>query len=244
MHTFLLIISISAGLSLILTGKYFKKNTYCNKPRLIKKATPETAQIYNYLISRSNTITGISIIFISLAGYILKSDLLMICALLIPGFASGMYALFQEKVITQKVPTIPVTLMIILFVVIIFALGAPYIETGVKIDDKQVKFSGIYSEKIQLQQVEKIQLLDTIPPIYLRTNGVSIGGNHKGYYSSRPLKGNLKLLLNSNQGPFIHLWLHTPERYVIVNFKDCKKTTDIYNQLKTATESVKNKFNP
>lgn len=235
----LLIVSFFMGFVSIVIGYAFRKNPYINikdKPRLMKVVTPETAALYAALTSPVYILGGIITCVAAVIAYLIKSDFLMLCAMLIPLFAAVIYCYYQEKVITQKVPVLYISLMSLLLFVVMLSLGVPYIETSVKVDDERVKFGGVYWENIELRRLDNVQLLDTLPSIGLRTNGVSISGNHKGYYLSRSLGGNVKLLLNSNFGPFIYLWTSEPKRCVIVNFRNREKTTAIYNQLKTLTE--------
>jgi hypothetical protein len=124
----------------------------------------------------------------------------------------------------------------LLVIVLVVFIGISYIETSITDDNEKINISGLYGEKILLNKFSKVYLIDTLPNIGIRTNGISIGTVNKGYFYSKSLQKNVKLLLHSNTKPYINI-ITTNKKHIIINFKNKDKILRIYNQLKELVEN-------
>lgn len=109
-------------------------------------------------------------------------------------------------------------------VFLVFAAREPHI----RINDKQVKISGLYGENIPKEDIQEVLLLNEIPPISIRTNGLGLGRIKKGYFKMKNI-GIVKLFLRSNKAPYI--LIKTKKRQFYINFKDPNETKNLYNQI-------------
>lgn len=140
------------------------------------------------------------------------------------------------KKFNRKIPTAFLVLFTILFIIIILLFGAAYIESDISIDNENVKISGIYSEKIPITELCDVFLVDTLPSIGYKTNGFSTGRINKGYFYSKSLDKNVKLLLHSESKPFIYI-IYANNKYVIINFWKQETTLQVYDKLKRLAQN-------
>lgn len=90
----------------------------------------------------------------------------------------------------------------LVFVVGLFAYG--YTENRISYDANYIEFSGSYGENISVDNIAKIELVNTLPKITSKTNGFAMGTVNKGYFRTK--NGEIvKLILNSDQKPIILL---------------------------------------
>jgi hypothetical protein len=89
----------------------------------------------------------------------------------------------------------------------------------------------MYGERIPIERLEQVFLADTLPDITLRVNGLGLGAIRKGYFRSRSLQKNVKLLLQAHGGPYLYV-IHSDNRFVIMNFRRREKTLEVYEQLR------------
>jgi hypothetical protein len=104
-------------------------------------------------------------------------------------------------------------------------------ESAVIVDDEQIRITGVYGERIPINELNQVFLADIVPNITLRTNGISAGRINKGYFRSSSLRKNVKLLLHTRKAPYLYI-IYGDSRYVILNFRDGEKTVEVYEKLK------------
>jgi hypothetical protein len=109
-------------------------------------------------------------------------------------------------------------------------------ESAVVVDNEQIGITGVYGERIPINELNQVFLADTIPNIILRTNGISAGRINKGYFRSSSLQKNVKLLLHTRGAPYLYI-IYEDNRYVILNFRDREKTLEVYEKLKGLVET-------
>ena len=115
----------------------------------------------------------------------------------------------------------------IIFIVVIIGIG--YIDNDIKIEDETFTVTGMYGVEWDIADIETVELMDTLPDVNFRTNGFATAGILKGNFNLEEPYGNGLLLIEKNSAPY--LYIETKEDYMIINRKDPKETTKIYNEL-------------
>lgn len=119
-----------------------------------------------------------------------------------------------------------VALIVLVIAFIVYSLRTP----NVLMDDSQLAISGLYSTEIPLSTIEKIELLDELPPIEMRTNGFSLAYVQKGYFR---LEGIPKALLFLQSGGAPYLMIHRQnEPPVIINRNKPEEIEELFNQMR------------
>jgi hypothetical protein len=95
----------------------------------------------------------------------------------------------------HKIATIVLCLTFVMLLVLFNSGGKP---TSFQLEGQKLSFSGMYGEDLSADDLAYISIVDSIPPIRLKTNGYAVGNHYKGHFK---LKGNqkVKLLLENNQ---------------------------------------------
>lgn len=124
---------------------------------------------------------------------------------------------------------------IVLMVVaaIILAVNIPlfimtYKTTNVEITQDTIKIVGTYKRTITTSEVEAVKLLDSIPKIKMKTNGIGIGQIQKGNYKLEGIDKGF-LYLESDTGPYIEI--ATKDYTFFINYKDDNKTSELFHKL-------------
>lgn len=102
------------------------------------------------------------------------------------------------------------------------------------IDEHNFSFSGMYGEKIPLEQIESVSINNEPPKILARTNGSSLGTKKKGYFKLDGIS-KAKLSLDTSKPPFI--LLIADNKYYFFNCEDAAKTEELYQQLKLIVDN-------
>ena len=139
---------------------------------------------------------------------------------------------YCRRILTGKFNILAAVLLLLSVILPIAFIAPAYIESSVIVDDRQIRITGIYGERIPIEQLNQVFLADTLPAITLRTNGIAIGSIRKGYFRSSSLQRNVKLLLHSRSAPFLYIIYGENDKHVILNFRNPEKTLEVYEQLK------------
>jgi len=115
---------------------------------------------------------------------------------------------------------IPVIIILLLIIYIIQ-------PTQVHIKKDTIQISGFYGRNIKFHEIKNIQLSHSIPPILLRTNGLSIGPVKKGGFQLKDI-GKCSLFLNGDYAPYLFLETMSNE-IIIINDKDEEHIRHIYS---------------
>ncbi|ERM84294.1 hypothetical protein P872_14710 [Rhodonellum psychrophilum GCM71 = DSM 17998] len=123
--------------------------------------------------------------------------------------------------------------------IIVITLVAVMIVYGVipskfELSDDRVIFSGMYGTEIEKFNVETVSLINKMPPIKARTNGLGLGPIRKGFFRIED-QGKCRLLLHSFQGPFVKISTKD-QGTIFVNFKDQAKTELVYAEIMALNE--------
>ena len=127
--------------------------------------------------------------------------------------------------------------VVVLSLCLIGILGTFYyssLDNKLTLEKNQLVISGMYGEKISLDNIESIQLDEGLPTITKRTNGFSTNTHQKGYFKTEENKL-VKLIINKQKIQFI--------------FIDKKKGKDIYynntdKNLNEIFSALKNSLKP
>ena len=203
--------------------------SFINPPK--QRFSPEAVEQYANKVAKMLKWVGIFYIVIAFVQYFVGSIEFALIALFVSIMFVCIYQFYCQKTLLGKASTGALIFVILVTVGIFTRMAYSYIEAQVIVDDENIRITGSYGAKIPLNQVNAVFLADTLPSIALRTNGISTGAIRKGYFSSKSLKRNVKLLLHSKTKPYIYI-IYANNRYVIVNFRKQEKSMHVYEQLK------------
>ncbi len=125
-----------------------------------------------------------------------------------------------------------VLLIICLLSLVIFLIPAGMIYYGIQepeatISSDTVDIRGMYGTSINFKDITGIFLKDEIPPTVRKTNGFDFGSILRGDFEMEG-RGKIRLFIDRKKPPFI---LIEGKKPVILNFKDSKKTEELYTML-------------
>ena len=97
-----------------------------------------------------------------------------------------------------------------------------------------------YGQSYRLSDIRKLELMQSLPAIRVRTNGYAAGGTLRGWFSLN-LLGQGKLFVEAGQPPYIAIYLQ--DGFVILNYSDPQETRRLYGAIRQvlpskATESA------
>ena len=124
----------------------------------------------------------------------------------------------------------------IVFIFIIYICVYPFVPTKAIFDEEKIEFTGSYGFDLNIFDIETVELVNEIPKIKIRTNGVSVGQGyiHKGHYRLETWEI-CRLLINSENPPFLVITQKNREK-IIINNKEKTVTENIYRQIELLKE--------
>lgn len=121
-----------------------------------------------------------------------------------------------------------ITILIVLFAIGTILYSAQPNKMEVDGNNRFV-ISGSYSISLPAADIREVKLLDQMPPVERRTNGLGLGSIRKGHFHSSEL-GDCRLYLESDNPPFL-LIESTGEVPVLLNRKTKEEVELLYNEL-------------
>jgi hypothetical protein len=117
-----------------------------------------------------------------------------------------------------------------IFITAVFFFGMK--DANVSVTDGKLEVKGIYGFKADIQNL-KVDTVNSLPEISMRTNGFAGGGVLKGYFKTSDDE-KIKLFIHKNSLPYIKI---TGEglQTVYLNFSSQEKTYNLYNLLKSGS---------
>jgi len=104
---------------------------------------------------------------------------------------------FNVESKNRKTHWLGISVLMISIVAIVVLFVGGFRESKLTYNDTSINIDGMYGESILKSEIEKIEIVPTLPPIKIRTNGFSLGSVHKGYYQT--LAGEkVKLIVNGS----------------------------------------------
>ena len=101
------------------------------------------------------------------------------------------------------------------------------LPAGIELQSGQVTISGAYGTSFKYVDIEQVQLLEELPEISLRTNGISLGPINKGHFQ---LDNGSSVLLFLRP-PFIHITFQSEGKPIIINSGDPVSTHELFQEL-------------
>lgn len=120
--------------------------------------------------------------------------------------------------------------LIVLFFLILVGRELFYAKQApeITIQNKTISISGIYGQKIPIDDIAQIDLEMHIPS-FERTNGIEFGLTFKGNFEVSSI-GNAKMFIEFGSPPYIKLRTFD-NSFIFLNFKDQQKTIAIFEKL-------------
>lgn len=118
-------------------------------------------------------------------------------------------------------------LLALLFVIAILSYG--FKNNVVSFDQEKIEFHGSYGEVVPKAQIKRLELVNQIPKITVRTNGFALGEIRKGYFMTG--QGEVvKLIINAKQSPLI-LLTKTNDKKIYYSAKN-ESNKELYDKIK------------
>lgn len=140
--------------------------------------------------------------------------------------------LFDEKGKLRKGAgkelAIPLSILLVTLLAVAVLMFFSSQPTKITLLEEGLQVHGMYGEIYAWESIEKIELLETLPNIEMRTNGSAIGAHLKGNFRTTEF-GAVKLFVNGKIPPF--LYLESDGKTIIFNLEDSQKTEDTYEEI-------------
>ena len=121
----------------------------------------------------------------------------------------------------------------LIFIAVIATLG--FIDNNdFHIHEDTFEISGMYGVEWDLEDIEKVQLLDELPEVIMRTNGFAMSNVLKGKFNLEEPYGSGLLFIQGDEKPY--LAIITEDSYIIMNRKESEETIQLYDELIQATK--------
>lgn len=95
--------------------------------------------------------------------------------------------------------------------------------------EQGIEIEGAYGGLYDWDSISKVELLDELPTIGMRTNGAGIGSHLTGHFKTDEY-GSVKLFVDTDTPPFI--LLESEGEIVILNLETEKRTKELFNDIK------------
>ena len=130
----------------------------------------------------------------------------------------------QEDGRKQLTKSLGFMAVMVIFIAVLVFFSTKSLE--VTFLDEGLKIHGMYGDIYPWESIDKVELIDEMPNIGLKTNGSAIGSKYKGYFTTSEY-GKVKLFVDSDNPPFIYL--ETNEGIVVFNMNSSEKTQEVFN---------------
>ncbi|NLX02939.1 MAG: DUF3784 domain-containing protein [Syntrophomonadaceae bacterium] len=123
---------------------------------------------------------------------------------------------------------------ILITLIIVVGVGAGIAWTALppdfNLESEQFTISGAYGISVNYSDIKELVLVDEIPPLSMRTNGLGLGPILKGHFQLED-KGKALLFLRSDSGPVLIIKPQTNREILMINSKDAAETRLLYHSL-------------
>ncbi|HQA08544.1 MAG TPA: DUF3784 domain-containing protein [Syntrophomonadaceae bacterium] len=128
----------------------------------------------------------------------------------------------------QRRRSLWLTLVIVVVVAVVVTWNA--IPANIEMEEEQVTISGAYGTSFKYADIDQVQLLEELPEISLRTNGISLGPINKGHFKLED-GGSVLLFLRNGKPPFIHITFNSDQKPIIINAGNPESTNQLFQEL-------------
>ncbi len=179
-------------------------------------------------------ITGIATII----GVLLFSLLKLYIAATISLIAPLMVGILIITLITQKYDqnkqstfkrNLPIIIIVVISIAMTISFSYSAKPTTVIFSGNNIEFTGKYGITIQADQIKNVELLDNIPHIKIRINGVGLGNILKGHFTLDEI-GRCHLFLRLPNPPYLYIELNNGKK-ILFNSTDTTYTKNIYQRI-------------
>ncbi|MEH7344646.1 DUF3784 domain-containing protein [Bacillus sp. JJ1532] len=126
----------------------------------------------------------------------------------------------------------------VLFVAVIGSIIAltvySYQGYELKVHDNRFEITGMYGDEWRTTDIKRIELMDSMPEVTLRTNGVGLPTLSKGHFKIKDYGSSL-LFIQKGSSPYIYIEME--KKKIFINDKDPDKTKLWYEELKEKSGS-------
>lgn len=114
---------------------------------------------------------------------------------------------------------------ILVFGIIVYSARGPEIE----VTNDRITIKGMYGTTIDKDDIVEVSIVDSIPKVLRKTNGIDLVYILKGRFILEDI-GKSVLFINENSPPYIVI--KTENSTYIINYRDSNKTLELYDKLK------------
>lgn len=140
----------------------------------------------------------------------------------------------------RRVRLIVISLIALIVLVLPFILHFQALPPVVSLTSNSIAVENLfYGQVYHLSEITKVELVRSLPPIRLRTNGYAAGGTLRGWFSLEKW-GQGKLFVEATQPPYVAIFLR--DGFVVINYRDPDETRRLFSAVrqvlpsKTATQ--------
>ena len=140
---------------------------------------------------------------------------------------------YKKESNSTKINTKHIILLVLFFLLIFGGIGFFIFyaskEPEVFVKEDKLIITGLNGVNVPVEHIYSVNLVDTIPNIVLRTNGLGLGCVRKGYFKFENNESPL-LFLQTCERPYIQV-IYKDDNTIFINFKSERKVKDIYQIL-------------
>lgn len=125
-----------------------------------------------------------------------------------------------------------IALPVLLLLGVIYSSSTKPMEVTLNKEVGTISISGPYSDNINFNEIQSVEIVDGIPKTSIKLNGVGIGDVQAGTYKLESGE-KVRLHIQSKNPKCIFIKMNNGKMDVYINFDDDTKTEEIYNSIKT-----------
>jgi len=120
--------------------------------------------------------------------------------------------------------TVRIAIILILSILILLGLKPPSIE----MNKDGLKISGLYGKLYEWDKIEAVELLNQMPKLGARTNGMDLGTTKRGHFNIDDY-GSSTLYINITHNAFVTF--RYINKQIFISFDDGQKVKDVYESI-------------
>lgn len=142
----------------------------------------------------------------------------------------------QPQLKSNSMQFLGISLLVFILAVIAISIYFASRQPNIKIAERSILVSGAYGFKIKVDELSYLGLVDSLPRIKLRSNGIDLGKIKKGHFILDDL-GECRLMLRNQIPPFIKIESRRTG-VVFINFSTTDETNKFFNEINTTKNDV------
>jgi len=125
-----------------------------------------------------------------------------------------------------------VRVIALLFVLIVFGyITWTALPPGINFTNNSFEISGAYGVNVKYSDIKAVELIDNLPAIAFRANGLGLGPIAKGHFNLKQ-DGPALLFLRSSTPPFLKITFKNSNEMIIINFSQPEETRRLHAAIK------------